>query len=238
MTYKHKKSFNLAERNGTLCKKCSYGKAYEKSRKYNLNFLLENTDIAHYYLGLIIADGSFYKTRFELCLKEEDSEIIFKELANLCGGCKIHTREIDGNNYSRIYFQNKISVENVKNKFKIPNRKTYNPIDFNVFKNYNKKSLMSLLIGIIDGDGSTYINNKNKSPQITITAHKNWQFFYKKLFQTLDINISIVKKSKNTWDFKIGSTNKILEIYNFAKNNNLIKLKRKWIKFQNLKPTD
>ena len=36
-------------------------------------------------------------------------------------------------------------------KYGFKSRKTYNPIDFSMFKNYDKNLLLSLLIGIIDG---------------------------------------------------------------------------------------
>jgi hypothetical protein len=47
-------------------------------------------------------------------------------------------------------------------KYGFKPRKTYNPIDFFVFKDYDKELLLALLIGIIDGDGSIQSNGSPK----------------------------------------------------------------------------
>lgn len=56
-------------------------------------------------------------------------------------------------------------------KYGFKPRKTYNPIDFSTLKNYDKNLLLSLLIGIIDGDGSIQSNGSPNAFCITITAH-------------------------------------------------------------------
>lgn len=48
----------------------------------------------------------------------------------------------------RISFSNSIENPKFMEKYGFKPRKTYNPIDFSTFKNYDKNLLLSLLIGI------------------------------------------------------------------------------------------
>lgn len=71
----------------------------------------------------------------------------------------------------RISFANSIENPKFMEKYGFKPRKTYNPIDFFVFKDYDKELLLALLIGIIDGDGSIQPNGSSNAFCITITAH-------------------------------------------------------------------
>lgn len=83
-------------------------------------------------------------------------------------------------------------------KYGFKPRKTYNPIDFFVFKDYDKELLLALLIGIIDGDGSIQPNGSSNAFCITITAHESWTQFYQEFMETLDIPEHISNREGST----------------------------------------
>lgn len=104
----------------------------------------------------------------------------------------------------RISFANSISIPKFMEKYDIHYRKTYNPVNFENYKQYDKLLLWSLLIGIIDGDGHIENNGSSKAFAITITAHKSWEQFYKDIFKWLNIPEHIKEyPSKTTLTIKI-----------------------------------
>lgn len=133
----------------------------------NLDKLLEESLESFYWLGFIIADGSFYKYRFELGLKESDLSHLEKFKDFLQSNSKIIYRS-KTKSY-RFGFNNRFSIPKVMEKYGIHYAKTYNPCTFDPFKNYSQNLLMSLFIGIIDGDG--HIDKQGR--YITITAHQS-----------------------------------------------------------------
>lgn len=231
--YKYKKSFILANRKNSICTICINTKNNENQRKYNLDFLLNDDIISAYYMGLIIADGSFYKNRFEICLKKEDGEEVLPHFAKLIGNYEIKERTIKNKSYYRIAFNNKNSIDKLMNEFGIEYNKTYNPIPFDKIKNKPILYLKSLFIGLIDGDGSIFINKDNKSPSISLIFHKNWENFYIKLMEILNIEYNLYE-SKNCKTLKICKTNEILKLYDFVNANIKIKINRKWDKLKML----
>lgn len=132
-------------------------------------------------------------------------------------------------NSYRVLFCNKQSIAAVMNYYNINYDKTYNPVNFNSYTHFNKELLLSLLIGIIDGDGSIQSNGSKRANIIAITAHKNWKTFYAKLLSTLNIPIHISEvKGANTIAIRICRREILLYIKHFIINNNLTVLERKW----------
>lgn len=81
------------------------------------------------FLGLIIADGSFYKNRFEITLKAEDSYIL-DEISILTKGSPIKSKFVKGREYKKITFNNKNNINEIMGYFGFVYNKTYNPINF------------------------------------------------------------------------------------------------------------
>lgn len=155
-----------------------------------------------------ISDSSFHSGgKFELGLAEKDLGVIeaFCEYNN-----KIMYRE-DTKSY-RISFANSIENPKFMEKYGFKPRKTYNPIDFFVFKDYDKELLLALLIGIIDSDGSIQPNGSSNAFCITITAHgpNSIRICRREILQLLQDVIT---------------------------NNNLFHLKRKWNKLMIKEPS-
>ena len=123
-------------------------------------------------------------------------------------------------------------------KYGFKPRKTYNPIDFFVFKDYDKELLLALLIGIIDGDGSIQPNGSSNAFCITITAHESWTQFYQELMEALDIPEHISnRKDSTTITIRICRREILQLLQNVITNNNLFHLKRKWNKLMIKEPS-
>ena len=116
-------------------------------------------------------------------------------------------------------------------KYGFKPRKTYNPIDFSVFKDYDKELLLALLIGIIDGDGSIQPNGSSNAFCITITAHESWIQFYQEFMEILDIPEHISnREGSTTITIRICRREILQLLQDIITNNNLFHLKRKWNK--------
>ena len=235
-----------AIKNNTFCKKCSDNKGkfcnnHKKNDLYNIskndlkNILLETTH-SFYWLGFIIADGCLNKNSFELQLSIKDIDHLkkFSKFINYNKEIKLKKQS----NSCRIYFSDRFSVSELKNKYNIQDKKTYNPINFDYFKNYNEKLLLSLLIGIIDGDG--YIGEKTpkNSMIISIVSHKKWFLFFQNLFYKLNLeNVFKIYEVKNTNKIVMNLYKKdfILFFSKFVEEENLPVLTRKWNKIKNEK---
>ena len=123
-------------------------------------------------------------------------------------------------------------------KYGFKPRKTYNPIDFFVFKDYNKELLLALLIGIIDGDGSIQPNGSSNAFCITITAHESWTQFYQELMEILDIPEHISnREGSTTITIRIYRREILQLLQDVITNNNLFHLKRKWNKLMIKEPS-
>lgn len=117
------------------------------------------------------------------------------------------------------------------NKYGFNFNKTYNPNNFDCFRSYSREQILSLLVGIIDGDGSISTNGSSYTNQITITAHNCWKSFYKNLLEFLEIEGHYNDiENKNTISIRICKREYCLILKRFILNNNLFYLQRKWNK--------
>ena len=236
--YKWKSDFLKASRKGSICKSCSASKYSIFKIGHHLNdSIIRNNSLDRlyteislqtlYWVGFIIADGSFYKNRFELSLSAKDKEHLERFASYISYSNNIVYRK-NNNSYS-LFFSNKQSIADIMNYYNINYNKTYNPVNFDSYTHFNKELLLSLLIGIIDGDGNIQSNGSKRTNMITITAHKNWKTFYAKLLSTLNIPIHIYEvKDANTITIRIYRREILLYIKHFIINNNLTVLERKW----------
>lgn len=243
IVYKYKSDFTKAAKNNSLCKSCAVSKSSIFQKGHNLNDewvardnsldkLIENKFLeTFYWIGFILADGSFYNNRFEFGLKEDDVNVLkaFADYIEFKGDIKHR----DSTKSNRIQFNNKPSIEKFMKEYGFNYDKTYNPCSFESFKNYSKEQITSLLIGIIDGDGHIQENGSTYANVITITAHKLWKNFYKELltFLGIDLHISNVKDS-NCISINIYKRENCIALKQFIINNNLFYFSRKWNKIK------
>lgn len=202
--------------------------------KTNCFNLLNGSNEAFYWTGFILADGcvsldsskkkdkSLGLHRLSIVLNKIDFEHLQKYQTFLQSG-QVYT------------YNNRVSIitydgtKEFMDYYKINFRKTYNPCDFEYFKQFSKEQLLSLLAGIIDGDGSiTYKHNK-KSVFIRIAAHGCWENFYRSFMEYLKIPYTIVRCSKvNAISVNIQNKKLIYLLYNNLKALKLPLLSRKW----------
>ena len=245
IVYKYKSDFTKATKNNSLCKSCAVSKSSIFQKGHNLNDawtvrdnsldkLINNKSLeTFYWIGFILADGSFYNNRFEFGLKEDDTNVLeaFAKYIDFKGAIK----HKDSTNSSRIQFNNKPSIERFMKEYGFNYDKTYNPCSFESFKNYSKEQITSLLIGIIDGDGNIQENGSTYANAITITAHKLWKSFYEGLLTYLEIPLHISEKENdNCITIRICRREYCIALKQFIINNNLFYFSRKWdiIKFK------
>ena len=243
IVYKYKSDFTKATKNNSLCKSCAVSKSSIFQKGHNLNDewtvrdnsldkLINNKSLeTFYWIGFILADGSFYNNRFEFGLKENDTNVLeaFAKYIDFKGIIK----HKDSTKSSRIQFNNKPSIERFMKEYGFNYNKTYNPCSFESFKNYSKEQITSLLIGIIDGDGNIQENGSTYANVITITAHKLWKSFYEGLLTYLEIPLHILEKEDdNCITIRICRREYCIALKQFIINNNLFYFSRKWDKIK------
>lgn len=111
-------------------------------------------------------------------------------------------------------------------KYKINYNKTYNPCSFDDFKSYSKELLMSLFIGIIDGDGTITKDGK----YIIITSHNSWRDFYQNFIDYLNLPFFIYNR-QNKIAISCGNKKGRKIFQEFISTHQLPLLNRKWDRF-------
>lgn len=133
------------------------------NRIADLSVLLEETPEAYYWIGFLMADGHFYKRgAIKLHLAEKDRDHInkFREFVKYSGKANSCTMNA----------MNPLIVHAIMDKFKITNRKTFEPCDIS---NINGELMFSLIVGMLDGDGNVRWRNKTIST-FEIKIHRSW----------------------------------------------------------------
>lgn len=226
-----------------------FGIKYDKKFSYHhkLKPLLEETNFNYYWLGFLMADGSFSvgghsNLTCKISIQDQDHLTILANYLN-----------VNVSNQKAAYYDNykcnpscSISISDsqniipIMNKFNITKRKTENPPNLNCLN--SKEKFLSFFIGFIDGDGCITQNNKNVANMMRIQCHGNWLNNFKEISEKLYFYCQI----KSTFYIDNHGYAKFL-IYRF---NNLKKLKlellnltvpylsRKWNKIDHFRADD
>lgn len=235
--YTRKEDYRKALKRNTRCAKCASignngcfkkgGRPFDQHLnestipRFNLDKLLLEDLISLYWIGFILADGSFSYYRFELGLNDKD-------LHHLIKFAKYINYDVDKilnnnkTNSHRLYFSNRFSIPLVMEKWDIHYRKTYNPCNFSYFSHLSDEQLLSVLCGIIDGDGHM---DKNGS-LLTITSHINWENFYDQLFSRFPYKVT-KRFNKNILTYNLLKDWRAI-LKQYIQNHNLPILERKW----------
>jgi hypothetical protein len=237
ITYAYKSDLNKAIKRNSLCKHCAVSKSSIFQKGHNLNDkvvrnnsldkLLDKSLQSMYWVGFLLADGSFYGNKFELGLSEKDKEFLEKFAEYIEFKNKIIYKE--STHSYRVTFSNSKRNPIFMQEFGFNYSKTYNPTNFSLYEDLSYEQLLCFLIGIIDGDGHIEQNSSPNSFAIKITAHKVWKEFYEKLLTKLNIDIHIIeRKESNCITIGIYKKEFINNFSNIIINNNLFILNRKW----------
>lgn len=130
-----------------------------------MNILLENTPVTYYWLGFLMADGSFKGYRLVLELGLLDSKHL-QRFAKFIA-------------YNKVIKNNRLAVMDTKpikllrKKFNIQNNKTIHPCNLTNIKDNNL--FISWAIGFMDGDGGIYRQTGREDCQLKIKTHVSWK---------------------------------------------------------------
>jgi hypothetical protein len=129
-----------------------------------------------------------------------------------------------------VKLRNNVVVPKLVEKYNISNRKTYEPPDFSTY-NLNNELWMSLILGLIDGDGCIHIR-KSGECYGRIRLHSNWFGALCYLKQTLCgvFGLSVVDPIIEQSGF-VGWTlthTMLWKLREFALSKSLPLLARKW----------
>ncbi|HNC58885.1 MAG TPA: hypothetical protein PLP33_25900 [Leptospiraceae bacterium] len=220
-------------------------------RKNHCENLLEQTPEAYYWLGFLLADGSFSIRKITLTVSAKDIEHMKKFMNFIQSTNSI--RKITGSECYRFSFTNVKVIKELINRFSISTNKTKNPSDLFSYTE-DQDLLFSLIVGYIDGDGSISLSHE-KYPHLNVVGHESWLNNFTKIFAFIHEMFSIKPTNKlptvrtsstnlpqdkgNFRDFQIANINitnrPILKaMHHKVKELNLPVLDRKWSKLKNI----
>lgn len=133
----------------------------------NVKKLLDDSLESNYWLGFLFADGHFSKNgRIQLRLALKDIRHVQK-FASYIGG----NFRVTATNCSCSIMDITV-VGQIKNKYDIKAKKTYNPISVSSFVDVDK--IFAMIIGFIDGDGNVQKQSGRSDFAIRIKVHSSW----------------------------------------------------------------
>jgi hypothetical protein len=208
----------------------------------NTATLLEETLEAYYWMGFLLADGTFDKNgRLSLTLSEKDKDQAYKFASFIemkKENVRAYTRKT---NYSSSSTHYQVSSmvgyygQQIREKFDLKLNKTENPPDLSkILNNTTKDNFLALIIGFIDGDGSIIYSNKKVNTNIKIEIHSSWllnlSLIEKVIYSYfLEVGPNSSKINRNGYaSLYISRTSIVKKLKEFSKN--LPRLERKWQK--------
>ena len=130
-------------------------------------FLNESYE-SYYWIGFLMADGCMKNNSIALSLCIKDLEHM-KKLCSFAQINKIKLFKDKTQCYTTI--NNKKICREIREKFHLIERKTYNPPDLSYLEG---DKFIAFLIGFIDGDGCIYYDDKKKAVEIRIKLYISW----------------------------------------------------------------
>jgi len=208
----------------------------------DLSILLKEKHESYYWLGFLFADGTFAKNNqvaVSASVKDKDQIEKFAKFINYTGTYRYYIRKeedaVFGNGEMvSISSGDSVIVPQLKEKFNISNRKTYEPCNL---QNIPKDLLISLIIGFIDGDGWIGLKTSRPYCEIHIKIHSCWlenlQFMANSIAELLNLKPNIARINKEGYAVVKFSSYKIaqgLKRYAIENKFNSSILSRKWDK--------
>ena len=199
-------------------------------------FKVVDTANKSYFLGLIAADGSIFKTSkgkmvFSLQLQEKDKDILDSLSIELSGSVSMVRNDSRTDPAKQkmftIRFSDEIFIENLMDLGILP-RKTENLDWINLPENL----IRDFIRGYFDGDGSVYISNNNVYGNFVgnkIFIPKLRDYLFEK--SILPTRYAIIDRG-NFCSFHFGSKEGNLSLYNYMYYDECLCLERKKVKFE------
>lgn len=166
LIYKSYRTWINAENANSKCKSCAQKEVTKRSG--DLSILLDDNNESYYWIGFLLADGSFYDNRLSLTLSIKDKEHLLKfaNYINYSGSLGDNDKSIT------VSVKDTDIVKEICNKFDIKQNKTYNPPTN--FSNFDIDKLYCILAGFIDGDGNISHPKNRKDFFLRIKNHSSW----------------------------------------------------------------
>ncbi len=179
LLYKYKSTYNTAIKNNSLCRSCAETKRQNKEHYGDLSILLNDTYESFYWIGFLLADGSFNKTnRLTIVLSAHDIIHLekFAKYIKYKKPIKISNVKINNKEFQKcgLSIQDKNIIPLLVEKFDISINKTYNPPK--TINKWNKDLILALFAGFIDGDGSITRKTNRKDAKLHIKNHSSWLY--------------------------------------------------------------
>lgn len=224
--------------NAVTCRKQKLGVTRKRViDQHTIHRLLEESHEAYYWMGFLLADGTFVskKSYIGLQLSDTDKNHIVKYAKFISRKATICVRSEKGkiSRYVSCSVADQKVFDRLVTKFCIKDRKTYNPPDF---LPEDDLFFLSFLIGFIDADGSIHNNTTNKS-RIQIEIHRNWKGWLSlvkyRIEQICNCKIANIKtRQRDTTNYAAISFSHTMSVYlkSHIVKHNLPALERKWDK--------
>lgn len=224
LMYSSSSAYSLAKKHNALCRSCAT--RINAKRKCDITPLLDETPLAYYWVGFLLADGSIVDGRIKFHLKLEDFDQVkkFAEFIKWTG--KYDDRGELGKGISAKHVE---AVNKLTEKFGIKRLKTYNPPD--TLLCHDKELLKFLIGGFIDGDGNISKQTGRNDCFIRIKLHSSWENILKEFCRIIDYDESHVRINKNDYvELTISDSNVISNLKKKLVSGKVPLLERKWSK--------
>lgn len=218
--YKSYSAWYNANKKDTLCRSCSA--KVKAPHCGDLKKLLEENNEAYYWIGFLLADGSFVNGRLKFCLAEKDKEQVYKfaKFINYTGTI------LESNNSVSISVKDIDIVNKICEKFNILPRKTYNPPN-NLF-NFSNDKLYCILAGFIDGDGCIQKQYRREDFMLRIKNHSSWESVLKNFSKLITGKECVKINSSGYAELTITNTKDLQNLKKKIISYNIPILERKW----------
>ena len=216
-------------------------KQNETSRKNELiNFkgdIISNNDA--YLLGLIYSDGNLSRNCIEICLVEDDKQILEDVSKYVYDYIKLSYRK------SKKFIKNKKEyISKGQFRFNITSISVANKLRFiGLCENKSLKIRLPkkkeeyyshFIRGLFDGDGCIFISKRYKNTnRVTIVSNPEFCIdLQSKIKEFLNITVCIYKKTKNVNTLSISGNNQIEKFMDWLYKDSDLKLNRKYFKYK------
>jgi hypothetical protein len=191
--------------------------------------LLDESLQSYYWLGFILADGSFSENnkRVKIGLGEEDQDHlkIFVEYLN-----KKYTGK-----YCASFMDSEVVPDIVRKLgLRAGYPKTYNPPEILNYEVLSDDKFISLMAGFIDGDGYVGYQSQRSTVLIRIKLHSSWlsilEYMVRRIYKIFNENFTGEVKLNNAGYVEVSISNfKLIKKFKeFILQNNIYTMSRKW----------
>lgn len=221
ITYQSYTAWYNANKVDSLCRSCSCKQATKRCA--DLSKLLENTPQAFYWIGFLLADGSFVDGRLSFSLKKDDAEQIHKfgEFINYTGSYGVSEKT------ESIKCKDLDTVTQICEKFDIKASKTYNPPKSIII--FEESLVIALIAGFIDGDGNICNQTGRDDFKLRIKNHVSWLPILKEINNIIYPEKDVCKiNSQGYAELQITNSKSLQELKKKVLLLNLPIMSRKW----------